>query len=205
MNYMDEASERNESVVYINMGSMFIWTEEDYLNCIQALTSVYQTLRGQVRFIIKINRPVEASRDFAKAELPYVLQVHWVESQQAIYRYPSLKVIVHHGGGNMFNEAVYFGVPQLILSQWLDTHELGRLATAFGFGLQSARPPAIEARDVRLKLLHLLGPEWTTFKSYANTWATRSKLGGGAQAASTVIIAHAESQKLSKAHNHKRT
>ncbi|UZJ55945.1 hypothetical protein CBS101457_005265 [Exobasidium rhododendri] len=205
LDFMDEAYERNESVVYINMGSMFIWTEADYSNCIQGLKAVYQSMRGQVRFIIKINKALVASRNFKMSNLPpYILQTHWIESQQAVYQHSALKVVVHHGGGNMFNEAVYYGIPQLILSQWLDTHELGQLATTFGFGLQSAKPPAIEEGDIHVKLIQLLGSEWTAFKSHANAWATRSKLGGGASAASKVIIAHAESQRLTRAFDQKR-
>lgn len=205
MDYMNEAYERSEAVVYINMGSMFIWTEAEYSECISGLESVYHAMGQRVRFIIKVNKPKVSSRNFTTQELPpYILQTHWVESQQAVYLHPSLKVVVHHGGGNMFNEAVYFGVPQLILSQWLDTHELGQLATNFGFGLQSSRPPTIESKDICEKLLQLLGVEWTSFKTSANAWATRSKLGGGANAAAKIILTHAESQKLTRAYDQKR-
>ena len=203
---MDEARDRGEDVVYINMGSMFIWTDAEYHNCIQGLANVYDRMNGRVRFILKVNKPVDGSRHMPAVEtLPtYIKQTHWIESQQAVYRHQSLKVIVHHGGGNLFNEAVYYAVPQLILSQWLDTHELGQLATTFGFGLRSARPPAIEAADVQEKLLQLLGPDWTSFKAHASAWATRSKLGGGAVAAAKVVIAQAESQRLTRAQDQKR-
>jgi UDP:flavonoid glycosyltransferase YjiC (YdhE family) len=203
---MDEALDRMESVVYINMGSMFIWTEEEYNNCIQALEAVYHAMQGRVRFIIKINKPRLASRaiNLTKELPPFIMQTHWIESQQAVYRHQALRVVVHHGGGNMFNEAVYFGVPQLVLSQWLDTHELAQLATRFGFGLQSSKPPTIEKEDVQNKLLRLLGSDWTQFKSNAMAWSTRSKLGGGAVAAAKVILAQAESQRLTRAYDQKR-
>lgn len=201
LDWMNEASDCNESVVYINMGSMFLWNQEEYSNCIKGLCTVYQKMQGRVRFVLKINKPrVPSTCDYVsgKDPPPFIMQTNWIESQHAVFQHPSLKVFVHHGGGNLFNEAVYFGVPQHIMSQWLDTHELGQLATTFGFGLRSASPPHIEANDLGEKLLRMLGPEWTRFKSNANQWAARSRLGGGAGSAAKIIQSHAESQRLTK-------
>lgn len=200
LNWLNEANDWNESVVYINMGSMFIWSQEEYSNCIKALCTVYQKMQGKVRFVLKINKPRDSSCDHVSVRNlpPFILETNWIESQHTVFQHSSLKVFVHHGGGNLFNEAVYFGVPQLVLSQWLDTHELGQLAATFGFGLRSACPPHIQEEDLSSKLLRLLGPEWTTFKSNANQWAARSKLGGGAGSASKIIQSHAESQRLTR-------
>jgi UDP:flavonoid glycosyltransferase YjiC (YdhE family) len=179
------------------MGSMFIWSQAEYTNLLQGLSAVHHSLQERVRFVLKVNRPRDGRPAAHVKQLPpFIRETNWVESQHSVFQHPALRVIVHHGGGNLFNEAVYFGVPQLILSQWLDTHELGHLATKFGFGLQSASPPHIDASDIHQKLVRLLGSDWTRFKSSANSWSIRSKLGGGATSAARVILAHAESQAL---------
>lgn len=225
--WMDEAWAEGNDVVYVNMGSMFIWTHAEFEAIIEALKDVYDMSGGKTRFLFKINRPIQSSAqsgtpatstptptpapgsmtrsrteedvNFAATlsdSLPsYIKVTNWIECQHAVYRHPALKVFVHHGGGNSFNEAVHFAVPQLVLSQWLDTHEYGSLAAQFGFGLRSARPPLIETTDVREKLLELLGPRWTQYKSKASVWSLRSKLGGGPKAAAKIIECHAENQK----------
>lgn len=186
---------------------MFIWTQQDFEACMEALQDVYDMMHGKIRFLFKINRPLEPAHGFSAATpVPsFVRLTHWIESQQGIYRHPSLKAFVHHGGGNSFNEAVYFGVPQLVLSQWLDTHEYGSLAEQYGLGLRSSRPPHIETTDLRQQLLRLLGPEWAKFKSNASVWALRSKLGGGPAAAAKMLEVYADNVKNEAAHATKKT
>lgn len=203
--WMDEALEAGDSVVYINMGSMFIWTASEYQALLHALEDVYDMTGRRTRFLFKTNRPIRASSQpdsaiYSPADLPsYVKMTNWIDDQHAVYRHPALKVFVHHGGGNSFNEAVYFGIPQLVLSQWLDTHEYGSLAATFGIGLRSSNPPHIKSIDVRDKLLDLLGEKWAGYKSKASVWSLRSKLGGGAKAAAKVIECHATNQMNEKA------
>ena len=191
--WMDEALAWGEDVVYINMGSMFIWHEQEFWAFVEALKSVYTMRNGRLRFVFKINAPIKSDWGFSVASLPsYIKLTTWIDSQESVYQHAALKAFVSHGGGNVFNEAVYYGVPQLILSQWLDTHELGSLAERFGFGLRSANPPRIEPADVQKKLLYMLGAGRNSLKSKATTWALRSKLGGGAAAAAKIIECHAE-------------
>lgn len=189
---MDEALKFNERVVYINMGSMFVWDSEEFLSFIKALKVVYNRLDGNVRFLFKA--PCDATANAGleeKALPPYIRISSWVKDQHEIYRHPALKAFVHHGGGNSFNEAVYYGVPQLIISQWLDTHEFASLVERFKLGLQSCCPPRIKSKDVQMKLLELLGPRWHEMKAASMSWSIRSKLGGGPSAAAKILISHA--------------
>ena len=190
--WMDEAQAAGEDVVYVNMGSMFIWLEHEFWNCIQALKDVHKLRGGKIRFLFKMNRPLDSEKTFAIDAIPsYIRLTNWIASQQSVYSHPALKAFVHHGGGNSFNEAVFFGVPQLVLSQWLDTHEYGVLAEKFGFGIRSSRPPYIETGDIRDKLLYILGPQWSALKSSAVTWSLRTRLAGGPAAAARIVESHA--------------
>ncbi|OAA73988.1 UDP-glucuronosyl/UDP-glucosyltransferase [Cordyceps fumosorosea ARSEF 2679] len=197
--WMDEALNSDEYVVYMNMGSMFIWREKDFWNCMRVFQNISDQLLGRVRFLVKINSPMAAVKDASlhfqipRENLPPCVRLtHWVQNQAAIYSHPALRVFIHHGGGNSFNEAVHFGLPQLVLSQWFDTHEYGFCAEKFGLGFRSRRPPRIEPADVEAKLLRMLGRQWPVYKANCMAWAVRSQIGGGAAAAARLVIAHAE-------------
>ncbi|KAL4790266.1 hypothetical protein BDV19DRAFT_382426 [Aspergillus venezuelensis] len=219
--WMDEAILLGEDIVYINMGSMFIWTPAEFRACIAGFSAAHRKLNGRVRFLFKINHrichastsslaststpsspekaPNSRSHPDPETELdaemrtvpPFIRLTTWIESQHAVYAHPALKAFIHHGGGNSFNEAVHFAVPQLVLSRWLDTHEYAGYAEQFGLGLRSANPPNIEAADVERKILTLLGPSWGWFKDNCRAWAMRSQIGGGAETAAEIVLFHA--------------
>lgn len=195
---MDKALDLDEDVIYMNMGSMFIWREKEFWNCMKAFTNLHARLGRRVRFLVKMNKPCADVKDSSvnfkvnDGELPdFIRLTNWVQNQSEIYSHPALKAFIHHGGGNSFNEAVHFGVPQLVLSQWFDTHEYGYSAEKFGLGFRSRSPPAIERADVEQKLLTILGPRWPEFKRNCMAWAIRSRIGGGAEAAARIVLAHA--------------
>ncbi len=60
--------------------------------------------------------------------------------QRRIYKHPALKVVIHHGGGNSFNEADHYGLPQMVLSQWFDTHEYALLAESSALARVASLP-----------------------------------------------------------------
>ncbi|RDW93016.1 glycosyltransferase [Aspergillus mulundensis] len=215
LEWMDEAAYMGHDVVYINMGSMFIWESDEFEACVAGFKAAYRNLGGRVRFLVKINgRPRSRSRgrirhdstatpgsEQKKVEFddmaqlpPYIRLTSWIQNQQSVYTHPALKAFAHHGGGNSFNEAVHFAIPQLVLSQWLDTHEYGLYAERFGLGLRSARPPRIEADDIRLKIETLLGPKWDEYKRNCRAWAFRSQMAGGPAAAAKIVLFHAENE-----------
>ncbi|KAL4786973.1 hypothetical protein BJX76DRAFT_345831 [Aspergillus varians] len=206
--WMNEAALLNQSVVYMNMGSMFIWQPHEFRACIEGFKAAHRHLSGRVRFLFKINTnstttiPTSKEQQQVKDSLPpFIRLTNWIETQHAIYSHPALKAFIHHGGGNSFNEAVHFAIPQLVLSQWLDTHEYAGYAEKFGLGLRSTRPPYIDAGDIERKLLTLLGPRWPDFKASCRSWALRSQLGGGVVAAAKVVLFHAETERAARAGN----
>jgi hypothetical protein len=204
LEWMDQALVAGDDVVYMNMGSMFIWNKKEFWECMDAFKNLRAKHGYSVRFLVKINRPSADVKDTSlNFELhdncvpSFIRLTSWVRNQREIYSHPSLKVFIHHGGGNSFNEAVHFGVPQLVLSQWFDTHEYGYSAEQFGLGFRSRAPPAIERCDVEKKLLAMIGPQWPLLKSNCMAWAIRSEAGGGAGAAARIVLGHAQHSRTS--------
>ncbi|KAL4887697.1 hypothetical protein BJY04DRAFT_212725 [Aspergillus karnatakaensis] len=206
--FLDTALLHNDDVVYMNMGSMFIWQRHEFFACIEgfeAASQRHKALTGRgIRFLFKINFPLHSTSTnqkdakeplLSKSELlslpASILLTTWIPNQTAIYSHPALKAFIHHGGGNSFNEAVYFGVPQLVLSQWLDTHEYANYAVKFGLGLKSERPPWIEKEDIEEKILCLVGERWGGFKRSCREWSVRCRVGGGVRAAARLVLGFA--------------
>ncbi|TKY88094.1 hypothetical protein EX895_003190 [Sporisorium graminicola] len=143
-------------------------------------------------------RKIEAEKGYSLITLSefegleYVRFTHWVHDQRRIYKHPALKVVIHHGGGNSFNEAVHYGLAQMVLSQWSDTHEYAILAERFGLGLRSKHAPYIDEKDMVKKMLRLLqGEEAEKIRHNAKVWSMRSRIAGGAPAAARLIEAQA--------------
>ncbi|KAL4872505.1 hypothetical protein BDV12DRAFT_193224 [Aspergillus spectabilis] len=213
--FLNTALLHNDDVVYINMGSMFIWHRHEFLACIEGFEAAgrkHKALTGRsIRFLFKINFPLhnnnrnndpdhkepktEKEPLLTNSELlslpASILLTTWIPHQRSIYSHPALKAFIHHGGGNSFNEAVYFGIPQLVLSQWLDTHEYANYAVKFGLGLKSERPPWIERSDIEEKVLILVGERWEWFKGNCREWSVRCRVGGGVRAAARVVLGYA--------------
>lgn len=252
--WMDAAYQAGHSVVYLNMGSMFLWTESEVGACLRAFDRLYRQSGGKVKLLFKLNKPQRSPSspgtasplnspssatssdldekrpvlDFGRARsasilasdklgasiknrikllrktdqdkgysqltlsefqgLEYVRFTRWVHDQRRIYKHPALKVVIHHGGGNSFNEAVHYGLPQMILSQWFDTHEYAILAERFGIGLGSEHAPRIDEDDMVAKMMRLLqGDEADKIRRNTRVWSTRSRNAGGAPAAARLI------------------
>ncbi len=255
--WMDAAYAAGESVVYLNMGSMFLWTDDEVRACLRAFERLHRESGGKIKLLFKLNkpkrnpgspgftsplntptavatpkwdekRPIDSRRpsgvstlivaeklseaiknvkpkrktdaekgysQFTLSEfegLEYVRFTRWVHDPRRIYKHPALRVVIHHGGGNSFNEAVHYGLPQMILSQWFDTHEYAILAERFGIGLRSKHAPFVDEDDLFAKMLRLLrGPEADKIQANAKIWSTRSRNAGGAPAAARLLETHA--------------
>ncbi|SNX87154.1 probable Erythritol-mannosyl-transferase invovled in MEL production [Melanopsichium pennsylvanicum] len=251
--WMDAAYEADQSVVYLNMGSMFLWTDVEVRACLRAFERLYHQSGGKIKLLFKLNKPksnpnspgaisplspvsyvipdVDEKRPILESRRPsgastlvaeklgeairnniklgrktdaekgysqftlsefegleYVRFTRWVHDQRRIYKHPALKVVVHHGGGNSFNEAVHHGLPQMILSQWFDTHEYAILAERFQIGLRSKHAPYVDEDDMVEKMMRLLqGEEAEKIRRNTRVWSTRSRNAGGAPAAARLI------------------
>jgi UDP:flavonoid glycosyltransferase YjiC (YdhE family) len=96
-----------------------------------------------------------------------------------VRKLPELTVIIP--GGNSFNEALQYGIPQLVCSQWFDTIDYAVAARSSGIGLSSEHPGRISGRDVSDKISRLLTERSFTDKTLL--WSLKSRAAGGSGAA----------------------
>jgi UDP:flavonoid glycosyltransferase YjiC (YdhE family) len=119
---VSEWLDASEEVIYINMGSIFYFTHHEYEALIDALHAV-RAQRPQLRALIKVpDLPKTTQNVPCASELPqWIRRESWIPSVENVLAHPAVRVAMHHGGGNSFNEAVAYGMPQLIVSQWGET------------------------------------------------------------------------------------
>lgn len=189
--WLDVAQANGEEVVYINFGSIFYWTTEEF----QALLDALADLRKQkpsLKAIIKVpNLPQDIQPLPPAASLPnYVLSSTWIPSITNVLSHPAVKVAMHHGGGNSFNEAVYYGLPQLIVSQWGETHDVASYGVAHGISKSVASAPKIVKDEVRTALEDIFA-NYEGYKANAIRWKLRCRQAGGTQAAADIVEAYA--------------
>lgn len=168
-------------IVYINMATMFVHTNEDVKEFTKAVTQ----LASQGIAIVWKLRAKESFASLLPAPSEHVIVTDWIDDTHAILSNASTKVIVHHGGQNTLHEAAYYGIPQMILSQWTDTHDLAQRAMEAGIGLASSNPPAIDGDEVVQGVHKLL--EDPKFAQRAQELAAISKQAGGATKAVNII------------------
>lgn len=117
---------------------------------------------------------------------------------------PQLRVLeraalfVHHGGANSVNEALYYGVPQVIVPQHAELLFNARQVERTGAGvILGARPPygRVSATELRRAATDVLGHP--RFGERARTLAAALKAGGGyRRAADQILSASAQLQSL---------
>lgn len=196
--WLDDAYTSNQSVVFVNMGSMFVWSEKEFQQMISAFEVVRNHFQGSIRFLFKASlKDGQVASALIEKQGEYIRLSKWIEDQNAVYQHPALKVFVHHGGGNSFNEAVFFGIPQLIIGQWLDHHEYGFLVERYGMGLRCRKAPLIDSRSVSTCLIRMLGPEWKSMKESSFQWSVRSQLAGGPKTAAKLLIMNTKRPSIS--------
>lgn len=74
---------------------MFPFNQEDYRSMIRALQIVHSEY-PKLRVLWKVVKVEGVEME----ELPYARQVGWLDSIDEVYEHPSVKVVIHHGGGN---------------------------------------------------------------------------------------------------------
>ena len=188
--WLDKAYENGNTVVYINMGSIFYYSRSDYDNMVKALI-MFQEKVPNVQVLWKIpDLPVNIqpipSADESKLPL-FIRREGWLESVQTVLEHPAVKVVAHHGGGNSFNEALYYGHRQFCISQWVDTHDIGAYVKHSGVGLWADKSPEFDADDIAGKLIALVEDKDTFFRRNALSWRNKTKQAGGVTTAANII------------------
>ncbi|PKI84343.1 hypothetical protein MVES1_001538 [Malassezia vespertilionis] len=191
--WLDKAYCDNKRVLYINMGSIFYYTRKDHDNIVEAMKLLHDRFPS-VLVLWKIpNLPYDSqplpSTD--EAQLPlYIRREEWLQSVETVLEHPALAVCMHHGGGNSYNEAVYFGVPQFCVSQWVDTHDIASYIQHSGVGLWADKSPMFDPEDMCEKLVRLLEDKDDVFRNATLSWRLRAMQAGGASAAANIVEAY---------------
>lgn len=195
--FLDAAQAEDGEVLYINFGSIFYFTSSEYQALIDAIIEV-RSDRPSLRAIIKVPKlPQDMQPLPPPSSLPdYILSSTWLPSITAVLSHPAVKIAVHHGGGNSFNEAVYYGLPQLIVSQWGETHDIASYGVAHGISKSVASAPKLVKAELVDALVTLLADR-PKYHANALRWKIRCSQAGGTQAAANVIEAYASKEKRS--------
>lgn len=114
-----------------------------------------------------------------------VKRCEWLQDPLIVYEHSAIKACINHGGGNSFNEAIQYGIPQLVCSQWFDTIDYAVMARTSGIGLSSETPGRLKSEDIAAKLTRLLTEP--KFAERTQMWAMKSRAAGGSRAAADIV------------------
>lgn len=188
--WLDRALLDGKRVLYINMGSIFFYTRQDYDNIVKALKMLHDLYPNTMTLwkIPKVPFEVQPLPTADEDRLPlYIRREHWLSSVEMVLSHPAVAVCMHHGGGNSFNEALAYGVPQFCVSQWVDTHDVGLCILNSGVGLWAEKSPYFDPMDMSEKLARLLEDENNSFKNTALSWKLKAAQAGGTKGAVSII------------------
>ncbi|CAD6945333.1 unnamed protein product [Tilletia controversa] len=194
--WLDEAQSAGGEVIYINMGSIFYYTLEEYNQLILAVSDLHDA-NPALRVLLKVPALSDEIQPIPPAtDLPsFVRRESWLPSIQTVLEHPVVKIAVHHGGGNSFNEALSYGLPQFVLSQWGETHDIAAYVRAHNIGVTSDTSPKLVREDIVVKLDELLR-DYAKFKKNCNRWQLRTVQAGGTRVAADIIELHARQASL---------
>ncbi|KAK6834996.1 hypothetical protein PG987_009690 [Apiospora arundinis] len=120
----------------INMGSMYMYTEESASIMAQAI----QVVLAQTKVLWKFSPNPGLSMDFRAPLEEYVAQGRlrispWLTIDAiAMFETGQIVASVHHGGANSYHEALAGGVPHVVVPMWVDLYNYAMLAEMTGVG-----------------------------------------------------------------------
>lgn len=188
--WMDQAMTQNKRILYINMGSIFFYSLEDYENILTALEMLHEQVPDIVVLWKIGNHPKEVQPipSLEESNLPsYIRRESWIPDVETVLLHPSIAATMHHGGGNSYNECLAHAVPQLCVSQWVDTHDIGLYIQHSGVGLWADHSPKFDPNDLYSKLLQLLKTDFMRFRRAALSWKLKCLQAGGTTGACDII------------------
>lgn len=190
MAWLDRAHLDGKRVLYINMGSIFYYTRKDYDSIVQALKMLHDMYPNTMVLwkIPKLPFEVQPLPTPDEDRLPlYIRREDWLPSVESVLSHPAVAVCMHHGGGNSYNEALAYGVPQFCVSQWVDTHDIGLCIQNSGVGLWAEKSPFFDPSDMSTKLAQLLEDQNNKFRNTALSWKLKASQAGGTKSAADII------------------
>ncbi|WP_424888860.1 glycosyltransferase [Streptomyces sp. XH2] len=170
------------SVVYIGLGTITRLTRAE----VGSVVEVARRLEGRHQVLWKLSKEQQHLLP-PEASLPANLRIEsWVPSQHDVLAHPNVKVFFTHGGGNGFNEGVYFGKPLVVRPLWVDCFDQAVRGRDFGISLTLDRPHALSPGDVVDKLMRVLGTP--SFAERAERLGRLQRAAGGRETAASLIL-----------------
>ncbi|KAI0545627.1 family 1 glycosyltransferase [Xylaria curta] len=178
--------------VLVNLGSLFKYDEARartmarIIELVLSESTAVQVLWKFARlgdYDDEFLRPLQQFGDDGRFRLS-----HWLDIEPpALLRSGHIVLLVHHGGANSFHEAIYAGVPQVVLPLWYDLYNYARLVEFLGVGIWPGKDIAPAWDAVTLSRGILSGLDDSELSCNAKRIADASRRYGGRVAAAAVI------------------
>lgn len=208
----------NGPTVYVNLGTQLQMTPSEALEMALALCDLLDAAgtSSKMQILWKLKRKLHVSKEnnsrirdgskppwegewkavrgalSEKIEADRVRITSWVEADPcSILQSGHIVCSVHHGGANSHHEALAAGVPQVIVSAWIDCYDFANRVELNGVGIRANKTAAPRwARGelgTALKEI-LIGPRAATFRETAKKLAERHPEQAGRTKAASVIL-----------------
>ncbi|KAJ5698886.1 hypothetical protein N7462_000891 [Penicillium macrosclerotiorum] len=132
--------------VLINLGSHLLTDTENMKQYIEAIQTLLDC-RSDVQVLWKMK--TLAGTDFKLEDFvddsftQRVRTESWLNADPAcILESGNVVCMVHHGGANSYNEAVWAGVPHIVLPVWFDTYDFASRVEYHGIGVWGSKKSA---------------------------------------------------------------
>ncbi|GHA43239.1 hypothetical protein GCM10010329_77580 [Streptomyces spiroverticillatus] len=177
-NWLDAQS----SVVYMGFGTITRLTREH----VASLVEVARRLQDRHQVLWRL--PAEQQHLLpAAGTLPANLRIEsWLPSQLDVLAHPNVRVFFTHGGGNGFNEGMYFGKPMVIRPLWVDCYDQAVRGQDLGLSLTLDRPRDVDPDDIVDKLTRVLGEPG--FRERAERIGELQHAAGGRERAADLLL-----------------
>lgn len=169
------------STVYIGLGTITRLTRAQ----VAAVVEVARRLDGAHQVLWKLPAGLH---ELLPDALPGNLRVEsWVPSQLDVLAHPHVTAFVTHGGGNGFNEGLYFGKPMVVRPLWADNHDVAVRGQDRGVSLTLDDPHTIDPDDLTDKLTRVLGDPG--YRERSARFGALQRRAGGRETAAALILA----------------
>ncbi len=163
--------------VLITLGSTFTEDPAFFIGAARAV----QHLGGEPVVVLGRSPFALELRQAVRRALPDVPLHDWADYDQI---FPTLNLVIHHGGMGTTHTALIYGVPQLIVPHAGEQHLQARRVEAAGVG-RALRPSEATLERWRETIAGLL--EESSFREQAQRWAARMHAAGGPEEAADVL------------------
>ncbi|KAF4448436.1 glycosyltransferase family 1 [Fusarium austroafricanum] len=151
--------------ILINLGSVVRYDESQAQSMATALLSILETTNHQILW--KMKKRGDFDDSFLIPVKEYVANERlrlekWIKAHPtALLATGDIKLSVHHGGANCYHEAIFYGVPQVILPKWFDTYNYAATAEYVGVGIwpNKATAPNWTAEELSSAFIKVISNE----------------------------------------------